>query len=677
MGAREEERCDTVASPRTRVRAFDGIRGLAVIAVVCFHAQFGDARGGFLGVSAFFTLSGYLITSLLLGEHRRTGRLSLRGFWSRRARRLLPAAYLAIGGVLAFGATVATVDQLRSLRDDVFAALAYVANWRFYLSGRSYAALFSAPSPVLHFWSLAIEEQFYIVFPLLVLAVLRIGRARRAVLGAVFAAATIASIAASVVLAGSSGQSRVYYGTDTRAAELLIGALLAVVLAGREVAPRRARDRVAINVLGAAALSTMIYWWVTVDQTDAWLYHGGFALHALLTAVVIVTARAGGPLARALAVRPLEFVGRISYGVYLFHWPIFLWLSADRTGLSTAPLFALRVTVTLAVTLASYSFVEQPVLRGRAIKGPWPKLVTPATAAALAAVLLVVTASPPAPEIVLRPLDDSALSSSLLAALPKGVAPARPPRTLQPPPEPKPKVAALYRRSATARPLRILVVGDSVGLTLGRGMQLWARQHGDARVVNLGHVYCPLGRDLPAIEGMHEARSTRACDWTSTWQSTVGWFDPDVTLVLFTVWEAAPRKLPGASDYEIPGQPALDAWQLGEYQAAADTLGARGGQVVWFTVPCEAHVDIDKKNGLWYVNERTIPRLAASRPFVHVLDLHAQLCDGTKPVKDFNGVANFRPDGAHFSDAGALAVANWFMPIVLGQAPAPAYPREP
>jgi hypothetical protein len=206
-------------------------------------------------------------------------------------------------------------------------------------------------------------------------------------------------------------------------------------------------------------------------------------------------------------------------------------------------------------------------------------------------------------------------------------------------------------------------------------VQLWARQHGDARVENLGHIYCPLGRDLPAIEGMAET-STAACDWTASWSSAIRWFDPDVTILLFTVWEGAPRKLPGASDFTNPGHPALDAWQLSEYQAAADTLGARGGQIVWLTAPCDKNVPVDKKNGLWYVDERTIPRLAASRPSVHVLDLDAQLCPGGKYQSDFGGVHDARPDGAHFSDAGALAAANWFMPIVLGQAPAPPYPRE-
>ena len=240
---------------RGRVPALDGLRGLAVAAVLLFHSQFSWARGGFLGVSAFFTLSGFLITSLLLAQRLGPERGQLRTFWIRRARRLLPAALVTLFGVTVYAATVATTDQLRVLRGDVFAALGYVANWRFYLSGQSYADLFRAPSPVLHFWSLAIEEQFYVVFPLVVAATLWLTRRRselrrRQALGALLVVGIGASVLASRVLYARDGSTRVYYGTDTRAAELLVGALLAVVrrrphhTAARVVDARaRARER--------------------------------------------------------------------------------------------------------------------------------------------------------------------------------------------------------------------------------------------------------------------------------------------------------------------------------------------------------------------------------------------------------------------------------------------------
>jgi peptidoglycan/LPS O-acetylase OafA/YrhL len=657
---------------RTRVRAFDGLRGLAVAAVLLFHSQLSGAKGGFLGVSAFFTLSGYLITSLLLDEHARHGRISLRGFWSRRARRLLPAAYVALAGVVVFGATVATVSQARALRGDVLSAIAYVANWHFYFSGQSYAHLFSAPSPVLHFWSLAIEEQFYLLFPLLLIAALRFTKANRRALGVVLTIGIGASVLAGNLLLVTRGESRVYYGTDTRAAELLVGALLAVILSGRAPAPRvRPGVRVAATVAGAAALATMIWWWATVNQSDRWLYRGGFALHACLTAIVIACAFVDGPLARGLSWRPLVALGVISYGVYLFHWPIFQWLTPARTGLSTVPLLGLRLAVTLPIAIASYWLLEQPLLTRTRWRAMWPKAVAPVTVVALVGALFAVTWSPPPPEIVLAALGNAKSAVQLRPLPPPPRVPVVRTRPLHPTPTaPKAPAAAtphpMYRTFSTARPLRIMVVGDSVGLTLGRGFELWAREHGTAQVDNIARMYCPLGRHLPIEQGFVEHDDISVCDWTNWWPGNVASFDPDVVVVLFTIWEEVPRHLDGK--WRTPGDPELDAWQLGEYQAAADTLSARGAKLVWLDAPCEPNFRLAPRSPLWMLDRILLPKVAATRKNLQLLDLGPQLCPGDNPLTDYAGVHNARPDGAHYSDAGALAVANWAMPIVLGQA---------
>ncbi|HEY6532107.1 MAG TPA: acyltransferase, partial [Acidimicrobiales bacterium] len=212
----------------------DGLRGLAVIGVLLFHGGFTWAKGGFLGVSTFFTLSGFLITNLLVREWDSTDAIRLGRFWVRRFRRLLPAALIAIALIGLIWWRIGTPEQLATLRADMLAALGYVANWRFFSAGTSYADLFSAPSPLQHFWSLAIEEQFYVIFPLVVLGLMRLGGRR--VLTAVLVAATLASVVLELALGGNI--DRVYYGTDTRAAELLLGALLAVWWSGRALAPR-------------------------------------------------------------------------------------------------------------------------------------------------------------------------------------------------------------------------------------------------------------------------------------------------------------------------------------------------------------------------------------------------------------------------------------------------------
>ena len=331
-------------SQGTRERYFpalDGLRALAVAGVICYHGSLPWAGGGFLGVDAFFVLSGFLITTLLLREWRSSGdpaardpggRIDLKGFWTRRARRLLPALLLVLGAVALYAAIVAAPDELRTIRGDGIASLFYVANWRFILSGQSYFAQFGAPSPLRHFWSLAIEEQFYLLWPLMVFGILRWRRGSVRSL-AVFSvvAATASAVLMWILYTPGQDPSRVYYGTDTRASSLLVGALLAMLMLRRPTVEHRgARWTLHAAAIGAAAL--LGYWWSTATEHSDWLYRGGFVIAAVLVAVVIasVTQPNRGPLGRALSVKPLRFIGMISYGLYLWHWPVFIALSPTR-----------------------------------------------------------------------------------------------------------------------------------------------------------------------------------------------------------------------------------------------------------------------------------------------------------------------------------------------------------
>jgi peptidoglycan/LPS O-acetylase OafA/YrhL len=212
--------------------ALDGLRGLAVAAVLAFHGGWRLTSGGFLGVSTFFTLSGFLITARLVHEHTETDTINLRAFWGRRVRRLIPAAVLAVALVVALAASVVPAFRT-NLIGDVTAALTEVANWRFWLAGRSYTALFRQPSPLLHFWSLAIEEQFYIVFPIIVWFVLVKLRRTRATLTTVVTIMTIVCALTSLWAGVTGRHTLAYYGTPMRAAEILTGALLALLPIGR------------------------------------------------------------------------------------------------------------------------------------------------------------------------------------------------------------------------------------------------------------------------------------------------------------------------------------------------------------------------------------------------------------------------------------------------------------
>jgi peptidoglycan/LPS O-acetylase OafA/YrhL len=382
----------------------DGVRALAVLAVIAYHNDYDWAVGGFLGVDAFFVLSGFLITTLLVLEYRRADSIGLVAFWGRRLRRLLPALLLVLLFCAVYAVAVVPPLERNTFRWDGIASLFYVANWRFIVSGQSYFEVFATPSPFRHLWSLAIEEQFYLVWPLVVLGCLRIRRGRVGVLAAVCVAGTLASVVAMSVLYTPGSPSRAYYGTDTRAHALLIGALLALLLLSPRVvrATARATTATVLQVAGALALVAVVWSWNVTDATASAYYGVGSFLYAVAVAVVIAAVvQVGGWTGRVLGIAPLRGVGQISYGLYLWHWPIIVWLTADRMGFGGPPLVAVRLAVTFAAAILSYRFVENPIRHGRW----WPRrarrgrFVAPMAIAILAVVLVassVGAAKPPA-----------------------------------------------------------------------------------------------------------------------------------------------------------------------------------------------------------------------------------------------------------------------------------------
>ena len=387
--------------------ALNGLRALAVLAVMAYHLQLGWASGGYLGVDLFFVLSGFLITTLLLEEWVRTGALCLGRFWGRRARRLLPALFVLVAALAAYlilnaflgGPGANGLVDLEALRGDAVATLLYVANWHAIYAHQSYFAQFSAPSPLQHTWSLAIEEQFYLVWPPVLLLLLSVARATWRRAGLVLTVAGTLASAGLMALLFHRGfdPTRVYFGTDTRSFDLMAGAAVAFLVAARpQPAPAGRR---ALHIAAPAAASVLGVLWVTAGTPEGvprnWMFQGGFLLAAALAAVVIADARLldRGLFARALSVPPLHFLGTISYGVYLWHWPIFVYLTAARTGLSAGPLDAVRLAATLLIATASYYLVELPIRNGRLRR---PMRVWLAPAAGLAAAAAVVVATIPA-----------------------------------------------------------------------------------------------------------------------------------------------------------------------------------------------------------------------------------------------------------------------------------------
>jgi peptidoglycan/LPS O-acetylase OafA/YrhL len=378
--------------------ALDGLRGVAILSVIAFHLGLGWASGGFLGVDLFFVLSGFLITSLLLEEWGTTVRIKLGAFWGRRARRLLPAVFAVVIVVIVYAVatqrysavvpnSVVARTQFNDLRGDALSTLFYFANWN---------QIFLHPllSPLSHAWSLAVEEQFYLVWPLVVLGIVRLSPARWRTVGiAVCVAGALASAGDMAVRYRSADFLRVYYATDTRAFELLVGAALGTMVAARPQPDSRSRAR--LRLCAAPAAVGVVVIGATVRSTsESWLYRGGLLAFALLVALVIADVRQldRGLLARGLSVRPLRWVGTISYGLYLWHWPVVYYLYTGRTALSGFGLDVVRVAATFALATASYYLLERPV-RQRRFVGLRPKLLAPS--AALVAVLVVIVGTTP------------------------------------------------------------------------------------------------------------------------------------------------------------------------------------------------------------------------------------------------------------------------------------------
>jgi peptidoglycan/LPS O-acetylase OafA/YrhL len=744
--------------------ALDGLRGIAVLAVLAYHANLPFAPGGFLGVDLFFVLSGYLITTLLLTEWTATGRVDLRRFWVRRARRLLPALLLMLVAVAAYAAFVADPAQHDRLRADALATLAYVANWQQIIAGLSYFEQFQDPSPLKHTWSLGIEEQYYLLWPLLVLGALALlGRVRgRAVpsgeadldgatpgggsaggrarppLGWLLATVVLGAAGSvwlmAVLYEPGTDPSRVYYGTDTRAQALLIGAALAIGAAWRSGrsgrpeswarsrwVPRRltagwrsrpssgeagpggggsARSRLAawlvegVGLAGLAVLAAMI---VAVRDRDEWLYQGGLALAAVAAAAVIAAAvRDRGRVRRALAFPPLRLVGIVSYGLYLWHWPVFVLLTPDRTGWSGPGLLAARLALTFAAALASYVLVERPIRRGPIREGRGLAVATgtiTATACLLVLATTGATTALPGTALAAGSGEDEFLGAGSPLGDPGAVvapgvrAGAGDDRVRQPGPAPRTGDGEPARQSARPpvrgdREVRAFIGGDSVALSLVVNVSPEMQADAGVRLREAAEQGCGVARARNFVDGQPMPQAPACRNWPELWRDRLRNFKVDVAVVFVGAWEVfdkyddGGRVLPvGSADYE--------AYLNEELEFAVRTLTDRGiGRILITNVPCfrvrdtglngEAGPRNDPFRGAW-VNE-VLGRFAARHTgVVSLLDLRGFLCrgeDGEEYVDRLGGV-RVRGDGVHFTQAGAELVWDWLAPRIEATARAP------
>ena len=367
-----------VRSDERYMPGLDGLRAIAVLAVIFFHEQFSWAPGGLLGVGVFFTLSGYLITDLLLNKWLKTGRPQLADFWLRRARRLLPALFVMLAVVAAW---VTLLDRVRldHLRGAVAAAATYTSNWYLIAAGQSYFSRFAPPQPLDHLWSLAVEEQFYLIWPWLLLVMLMIIRHHRSAAAIRWLALpTLVLAAASAALAWwlyhpAVDPTRVYEGTDTRASGLLIGAALAMAWSSGTAAHAGKIVTRVLDVPAAAGLVVIGLMVWHVGQYSSFLYRGGMVVLSVATAAVVAAVACPGSLVgAALGWRPLRWIGVRSYGIYLWHYPVIV-LTTPAGATENLARAAWQIPASIALAALSWKFVEEPVRRG-AIERAWKRL---------------------------------------------------------------------------------------------------------------------------------------------------------------------------------------------------------------------------------------------------------------------------------------------------------------
>ena len=358
-----------------RLPGLDGLRGIAVLAVIIYHADVSLLVGGFLGVDVFFVLSGFLITTLLINELTETNTVDRARFYIRRIRRLMPALFLVLFfSVLVSGLFV--LDAAYHVRRDLPWAMTFVLNWSYLFFEQSYFVNISRPPLLQHLWSLSVEEQFYVIWPIMLIGLYKVKIGNITPRVKIFIASTVLAIASTawmVHLSVANGYpipndpSRVYFGTDTHAMGLLIGCAAAALWRSERLNERLTPDRAAaMNGLGLFSIAGLAYFFLYVSELNEFLYRGGFLVLSILTAIlVVVAAHPGLKFGQRLGNPVLKWFGDRSYGIYLWHWPIFVLMRSGIDIQWPVPVaFVAKIAIVLVVADLSYRFVELPIRNG-------------------------------------------------------------------------------------------------------------------------------------------------------------------------------------------------------------------------------------------------------------------------------------------------------------------------
>jgi peptidoglycan/LPS O-acetylase OafA/YrhL len=651
-GVEEHGRSDLAPPKKARLRhrpALDGLRGLAVGSCLTYQMIPEQFTGGWLGIDMFLTLSGFFIAAMLLQERRATGTINYWRFIKRRGRRLLPGHLLLLACVLVLGFLLLPAGRQKALAGDVAASVFEVVNWRFIAAEQSYFNHISLPSPLRHMWSLSVQEQYYVIFPLILIGIARFVRTQRTLL-LFFGGLTALSLWRmwSLYVPGTD-PSRVYYGTDTRIFEVLIGVLGAILLSERAFAFSRGRKHTgllarydkALGWAGLASLALLFYWMITLSEYSPWLFQGGLAAVCFLTMIAIVACSSpyDNLLQRLLSVAWLRWIGRMGFSLYIWHWPLVVFTALALPDWSPGVRNTFSMALTVVIAWLSHTYLETPI-HERGVKALFPSRPT---------VRKVVTLGV-APALL---LGSFGLAQSSTAAARKGSGDNR---IVEIPP---------YVSEGTDK-FPVILLGNSVAAGLGtRG-----KPDETTPDLNLGIIASlgcnPVIRDA-RITPEPTPPSAECVEWREKWPSEIKRDEKPVVTYLLSMFFLADFKV--GDRYVEPGTPEHDAvvrGMLDEIRQRSFDAGAGG--FVLANNACHDRIDfggdlvVERSNDIEEVKHLNAIALDWARSHrVEVLDTYGLLCEGDHYYNKLNDVPLY-DDTVHYSESSAPMVLQWMAP---------------
>lgn len=681
----ERPNAPVVATTLGHVPGLDGIRGVAVVIVLLYHHSITWITGGELTVSMFFTLSGFLITRLLVAEWGRNGTISLRSFYERRVRRLFPASFVVLFLVAALW-TLFPGSGRRFAPWEWLSGLFYFENVYLQSAGKDYGGLFGLGNPLQHLWSLSLEEQVYLVFPVLVLLLVRRRHSTRAVWRLFVVLSVLAAIGFALggyytthrplwdrvpgLAARCDGSSCAYYATEVRVAEFLLGAAFAVLWSVWKAAPTivaTLKRPVFVALSWPLLVFSYLVWWKLgwrneyADDFFPWgvLFNGG------LTLLLITYSIADVGMTRLLALKPIVWLGHTTYTIYLVHWPVFLWWESLKIDPSLPrwriPVvdwvlvdrfwtFCIKTAITLTIVSIIYYALENPVRQRKIWIGR--KLYAWLGAIALAGVLVVVIGS-----------DRRASADDLLSTLDSGALEMQQRAVDELPP--LPADAPSSSSIDPELPARVLFVGDSQSWVLAAGLDEWEEDNGVFLVPSPG-VGCGIGENTRIRYLGVESDGRPGCsEWRSALPAIVEKLRPNLVVIVGGTADLSDRVLPGSDAWTHVGRADYDTWLVDQMESFADVVAATGAKVVWFSSPSVDPPYIAGETGVPPFAEASPDRAARYNELIRQVaeaDERVEFADFATEVRAHPGgefESKMRPDGAHIDLKYAPELVEW------------------